>query len=185
MTRSIVLYRFVALVVLFGLFYALDWMQLRVALRDAIKWSFEQAGYSLEALVHEGSPAIKVDGKIHFYTAECTYLDLVMMVTPFVWVFGATHWSNLLRIAIMVLVILVGNLVRCWTAVYLDVRGVSRFYAHDLPDCLVWWPTVVIVALLALRRDLGDHSEPTSKPRVSEARMPICVHETLAPAADD
>ena len=155
MTVRCAAYRVSALVVLLASFYAWDWMPFRVALRDVIGWSVRVSGHSPTSFVYEASPALSVEGKVHYYTAECTYLDLLMIVAPFVWVFGASRWRNMLRIAIAASVILGGNLVRCWAAVYLDVQGVSRFYAHDLPDYLIWWPTVAVVVLLALRRDFG------------------------------
>jgi hypothetical protein len=141
--------------VLVSLYYAIAWMPLRVAQRDVIGWSVSMSGHNTIAFDHEGSPAIQVEGKTYFYTAECTYLDLVMMVTPFLWVFGASLRRNILRIAITTLVMLSANFVRCWAAVYLDMLGVDRFYAHDLPDYIIWWPTVGMAVLLALRRDFG------------------------------
>jgi len=182
MTGLVVVYRFVALGALYGLFWVWDWMPLRVFLRDVIGWSVRVSGYNPISFVHEGSPALSVEGCVHYYTAECTYLDLLMMVLPFVWVFGASARSNILRIGIVTLVILGGNLVRCWAAVYLDVQGVSRFYAHDLPDYIIWWPTVAIVVLLALHQDLGGHSKPT--PRVLDTEMSMRTDETFASVAE-
>jgi len=154
MTKRILTYRFASLGVLLAMFYAWDWMPLRVGLRDAIGWSFRVRGYNPRSFVYEGSPALSVEGKVHFYSPECTYVDLLFMVVPFVWIFGATHRSNIQWLAIATLAIVGTNLVRCWAAVYLDVIGVSRFYAHDLPDYILWWPTVGVVVLLSLWRDL-------------------------------
>jgi len=169
---------------LLGAFYALDWMPLRVTQRDVIGWSVRAAGYDPVAFVHEGSPAIRVAEEIYFYTAECTYLDLLMIVAPFLWVFGASRRSNILRIAIAVFVILGGNLIRTWASVYFNVRGTDWFYTHDLPDYIIWWPTAVIVPLLALRRDLGGRSEPTSRPRVLDTEMSMPADETFASVAE-
>jgi len=149
-------YRISALVVLLALFYSWDWMAFRVMLRDVTGWSVRVSGYDPTSFVYEGSPALGVEGKVHYYSPECTYLDLLMIVAPFLWVFGASRWSNILRIGIVALVIQGWNLVRCWAAVYFDVLGVDRFYAHDLPDYIIWWPTVAAVVLLALRRDFGE-----------------------------
>ncbi len=157
MTRRIVPYRLIAILVLLGLFEAYDWMPLRVAQRDLIGWSVRVSGYSPISFVHEGSPAVRVGEYSFFYTAECTYLDLLLTVAPLLWVFGASHWRNIRRIAIAALIILIGNVIRTWASVYFHVRGTDWFYTHDLPDYLIWWPTVVVLALLALRRDLRDH----------------------------
>ncbi|MEE9297177.1 MAG: hypothetical protein V3W34_19735 [Phycisphaerae bacterium] len=153
--KPALLIRVSVLVPLVVVFYTLDWMPLRVAQRDVIGWSFRVAGHNPVGFVYEGSPAIRVEGRVHYYTAECTYLDLLMIVMPFVWAFGASRRSNIQRIGIVALVILVGNFIRCCLAVYLGVAGVDRFYAHDLPDYIIWWPTVAVAVLLALRRDFG------------------------------
>jgi hypothetical protein len=138
---------------LVGVFYAWNWIPLRVAQRDVIEWSLRRTEYAPAAVLHDGAPAIRVADEYYFFTAECTYLDLVMIVVPFLWVFGASRRSNVLRITIAALAILGGNLVRSWAAVYFNVRGTDWFYTHDLPDYLIWWPTVAIVVVLALRRD--------------------------------
>jgi len=159
-------------------------MPLRTAQRDVIGWSLRVAGYAPEAFVHEGSPALRVAQEVYFYTAECTYLDLLMIVLPFVWVFGASRRRNILRMGIAALVILGGNLIRAWASVYFNVRGTDWFYAHDLPDYIIWWPTAVIIPLLALRRDLGGRSKPTPNPRVLEAEMSMPGDESFASVAE-
>lgn len=150
-----VVFRFIALGGLLGLVNAWDWMPIRVLLRDVIGWSVRVSGYNPISFVHEGSPALSVEGKVHYYTVECTYLDLLMVVLPFVWVFTENIRMNILRVGIAALVILGWNLVRCWAAVYLDVRGVNRFYAHDLPVYSSWSIAVVGAVLAAIRRDFA------------------------------
>jgi len=153
-TRFLVV-RVCVLGALLSFFYLLDWMPLRQAQRDVIAWAFRESGYYAITFMHEGSPAINIGETAHLYTAECTCLDLVMTVVPFLWVFGARYQRNIVKIAVAVLIISAANLIRCCAALYLDLIGVARFYAHDLPDHILWWPTVVVVALLALRRDFG------------------------------
>jgi len=149
-------YRISTLVVLLALFYSLDWMPLRVALRDVIGWCVRVSGYNPISFVHEGSPALSVEGCVHHYTAECTYLALLMTAAPLLWIPGASGFHNILRTAVAALVILSVNLLRCWMAVYLDVLGLDRFYAHDLPNFLIWCLTltVVLVPVRRMRRNL-------------------------------
>ncbi len=180
MIKRIVVYRFLVLAALLGLFDAWDWMPFRVAQRDVIGWSLRVAGYAPGTFVHDGSPAVRVGDHVFFYTAECTYLDLLMIVATFLWVFGASRRSNILRIAIAALVILCGNLIRTWASVYFNVRGTDWFYTHDLPDYIIWWPTVVVVALLALRRDLHDRFGATPKAVESEAEVSVSTSEVFA-----
>lgn len=162
MTNRSAGYRICALVVLLASFYAWDWMPLRVVLRDVIAWSVRVSGYTSTSFVYDGSPALGAEGKVHHYTPECTYLALVMVVAPFLWVFGASRRSNILRLGIAMLVILGCNLVRCWAAVYLDVLGVERFYAHDLPNYAICSGTILIVVIAAIRRDFLTREERVS-----------------------
>ena len=178
--RYIVPYRLAVLSVLLAWFYGSEWMPARKAVRDVVASSIALSGYTVEAFSYRGSPAIRVEGKIHYYSAECTYLDLLVMVVPFLWVFGLRRRANVLRLAIAALVIFGANVLRCWGAVYLDVLGVDRFYAHDLPDHVIWWPTVLVVALLALRRDLRNHWEPGFKTGVVEKKMGVRASETYS-----
>jgi len=178
--------------ILLSVYYGLDWMPLRVAQRDAIGWSLRASGYEPWSFVHEGSPAIRAGHEVYFYTEECTYLDLVMIVSPFIWVFGASLRRNILRVSITALVILTGNVVRCWVAVYLGARGIHRFYAHDLPDYIIWWPTVVAVVLFALRRDFGDRRDsPTNTHPADRAVSAVPIMPVgdakfrLTPAVED
>jgi hypothetical protein len=136
-----------------ALYYGFDWAELRTGQRNAVAWSLRMAGCDPVMFIHEGAPAISMRGRIHFYTAACTYLDLFATVSPFLWVFGAGPCRNLLRFGIAALVIFAGNVVRCGAALYLDALGIDMFYAHDLPDYFIWWPTVAIFVLIALRRD--------------------------------
>ena len=137
-------------------------MPLCVVQRDLIAWSLRASGYGPISFVYGPSPAVAVGDKSHYYAAECTYLQLLLIVAPFLWVFGASRRRNILRIATVGLVILCANVVRCWAAVYLDVIDVPRFYAHDLPNYL-FGSMAVIVPVLALRRDFGNRFEPRAR----------------------
>ena len=153
MTKLYAAYRVSALVVLLALFFASDWMPLRVLQRDVIAWSVRVPGYNPISFIHEESPAIRVEGKIHFYTSACTYVGLLVVVVPFVWVFGVSRRRNIMRIAIAALLILSGNLVRCWASVYLDVLGIDRIYAHDLPNVAICCITVAAVVFSSCHHD--------------------------------
>jgi exosortase/archaeosortase family protein len=184
LAKRIVVYRFLALGLLLGLFDAWDWMPFRVAQRNVIARSLCMVGYAPQAFTHEGSPAVRVGDYVFFYTAECTYVDLFFTVVPFVWAFAASRRGNILRIALAAVIILGGNLIRTWASVYFNVRGTDWFYTHDLPDYIIWWPTVVVVALLALRRDFGDRFKPTPEPSVLETEVSMGVSEALAPGVE-
>ena len=175
--KRIALYRLIALGVLLALYDALDWMPLRVAQRDAVQWFLDVTRHTTLICTCEGSPAIHAGEQVYYYTAECTYLDLFLVVAPLIWVFGGSLRGNIVRIGVAAVVIVGANVLRTWASVYFNVRGVDWFYAHDLPDYIIWWPTVVGVALLTLRRDFCDHWEPGFKTRVVEKKTGVRTSE--------
>jgi exosortase/archaeosortase family protein len=153
MTGLVVVYRFVALAALYGLFYVWDWMPLRVLLRDVIGWLVRVSRYDAISLVHEESPALRVEGCVHYYTAECTYLAPLLAILPFVWDFETRWKHNILRLIVALLAVLSINFLRCWFAVVLDVQGMSRIWAHDLPNYAVSIILIGVPVLAAARRD--------------------------------
>jgi hypothetical protein len=168
--ERVFLLRIAFLGVAVGLFYALDWTHMRTSQRDLIQHGLQVAGYAPVPFDYNGSPALTVGDRAHFFTAECTYADLFLIVLPFLWVVGARRGSNALRLLAAGLIILGGNLVRSFASVYINVLGVSWFWAHDLPDYLLWWPTFLYVLLQAMRHDLGSGSPS----RVSNVRHANC-----------
>jgi len=167
--RSRVTRRISVLGVLVGMFYAWNWMPLRVVLRDVTGWSVRESGYCPISFTYDGSPALGIAGKVHYYTAECTYLDLLLIVAPFVWVFGASRLRNILRLAIAPSVILGGNLIRTWASVYFNVRGTDWFYAHDLPNYILGIGMVAITVLGSIRRDFDGRCVSTSQAHIRES----------------
>ncbi len=166
--RPVLLVRACVVGVLLLFYYGLNWMPLRVALRDAIGWLLSVAAYDPVAFMHDGSPAVRVGEEVYFYTPVCTYIHLLMIVAPFVWVVGASRRSNILRIAIAVVVILGGNLVRCWASVYFNLLGTDWFYTHDLPNYTLGIGMVAIAVLGSLRRDFDGGSTSTAKAHSTE-----------------
>jgi len=140
--------------VLFAAFLCLPETLFSSALRDAVAvlLSYSEAG--VVATSHEGFPALAVGGRIvTYFTAHCTHLGLVLILSPFLWGFGARLWRNAARIAGVALLVQAANLVRCWAMVHYSVRGTEWLYAHDVPNYAIWSVTIVIVVMAAIRRD--------------------------------
>ena len=57
------IYRIYCVVILLALFYAWDWMPLRVLQRDVFGWSLRVSGYSPISFVYSQSPALAVVSK--------------------------------------------------------------------------------------------------------------------------
>lgn len=139
--------------ILAGLYYALDWEFLQTALRDILHWIFQTMGFAPIVSTFAAVPSLRICQREHAYTAECTYVDLLLMMAPFVWGAKRPLLVNLSRLAILGVIIECVNLLRTWAALYLDLQGVGRFYAHDLPDYVLWWPSLITAVLLAYRAD--------------------------------
>lgn len=151
--RRLAAYRVVIVVLLLGVFYAFDWMPFRIALRDAVAHAVRLSGYTPISFYYRQSPAVSVQGRIHYYSRECTNIALYFVVTPFLYVFGAQLWRSAMRIVIAGVIVLGVNIGRCWVAVYFDVLNVDRFYSHDLIYHVGWWSTALTVVVFAIRRD--------------------------------
>lgn len=146
-------YRLVALAILLGIFYSLDWMPMRNVQRNVVAWSLGLTGHHTEPCCHDGSPALRINDRLYFYTPQCTYIDLLTFVIPFLWRQGASHRNNLIRIVFAALVIIGGNLVRTWASVHFNVRGADWFWTHHLPHYVIWSFTVTVAGIVAARRD--------------------------------
>jgi hypothetical protein len=156
--------RFAAALTLIGIFYALDWTIVRVALRNTLCRCLEASGYAPERFSYGGSPAIRVGTFAYHYTADCTYLDLLLVIAPFLWIRDASLVRNVRRILLAALLILGGNVFRNYAVICFTVRGIDWRCAHDIPDYAIWWPTVVIVGWFSLRRDLYGPGSSRCRP---------------------
>ena len=152
-----------------GLFYAVSWMPLRIAVRDAAASCLQTVGMRVDVTAFEGSPALRVAGKQFHFTPDCTYIDLVLILIPFLWRVEASPGRNLVCLAAFTAVVQLVNLVRAWFSIWFSSHGGSWFLAHDLPDYLLYYPTLVIVILWALRRDRQWADQPTTSAALAPA----------------
>lgn len=147
--------RCVLCVVLFGAFLCLRVEPVCIAQRDALVAMLSYTEVGVVASSHDGFPALAVGGHVVFYTPECTYLGLVLILSPFLWVLGATPWKNAARIVGIGVVVLAVNLIRGWAAVHFTARGADWFYTHDVPNYAICSGTILIVVVAAIRRDFS------------------------------
>ncbi len=98
-----------------------------------------------ESVIAAGGAEIVCDGWVFVFSKECTYLDLFLASAPFVWRSRRSVAVNLRRIAAVLSLIWVINMLRLVGGLAAYVHGVQWKLAHDIPDMMVYWPLLGIV----------------------------------------
>lgn len=157
-TLKIMLNRLAGVGVGVALFYSVSWLPLRVVVRDGVARVMQQAGFQTAVTVYEGSPALLIGTKQFYFTPDCTYVDLWLILIPFLWRLDLSWPRNLLWLLSSGLLIGTVNFIRVCMSTYLHTSGYSWLVAHELPDYLLYYPTLLVVAMIALRRDSTSHA---------------------------
>jgi len=172
---KIVLCRAAGVALAAALFYCVGWLPLREAVRDGVAWVMRQAGFLTAVTVYEGSPALMVGGRQFYFTPDCTYVDLWLLLIPFLWKLNWPWRRNLYRVLSFGLMVGVVNFIRVCMSTYLYTTGQSWLVAHDLLDYLLYYPTLLLVATTALRRDSARQATgPGSGGAPAEAQRTPC-----------
>src|SRR5262249_11954849 len=125
MISSRLLWRLASLCVLMIAYYALDWRVVRIGQRSACAAALKCAGYEskvvaripadapfedgnayerlMDRIAHkdDGTVALLVNGLLLSITPDCTYLDLVLIIAPFLWRPRLRWRSNFVRLGVM------------------------------------------------------------------------------------
>ena len=152
------LVRLAALAVLLPLYYAFDWMALRLAVRDALAAILPLLGHPAFPVGSGPAAGILLSQGFFEVTANCTYADLMLTLAPFVWRFHRSAGANAAALALLVPAVFVFNLARLVLAVELHARGLSWDRAHHLPDLGLHMTVIAVAVLLALRADHAPRS---------------------------
>ena len=128
-------------------FFGLEWSWLR---KVNILW------------LHITLPALGCPVKVNGYTLDvlghpfeissyCTYVDLMICSFPLLWRVRRRLAANLAVLAGFAGIVALVNLARVLLAVYGMAKGASMFWAHDIEDYVLWYPTISIAALFWFR----------------------------------
>jgi exosortase/archaeosortase family protein len=154
-----------------ALFYSVSWLPLRRAVRDGVSWVMQHGGFITTVSVYEGSPALLVGSKRFYFTPDCTYVDLWLILIPFLWRLDWPWRRNLGWILGFGVMVCAANFIRLCVSTYLWATGHSWLVAHELPDYVLYYPTLLVVVLIALRRDTALHAA-RPPPRGASAEAP-------------
>jgi hypothetical protein len=135
----------------------LDWGFLHQSLRAITVTLLEATTDHIVTLgtIEPRSSGIWVDGSAYRITRGCTYANLALTVAPFLWRFDRKFIANVLLIAALAAAVFIVDAARLALAVHLHSGGASWALAHDWPNRLLRYSTVVPAVLFAL---IADHA---------------------------
>lgn len=146
----------VRMALLVGVWCVFDHLPLRPGQqleRDVVAGILGAAGYKTALIDADAAPTVVVNGHPYRFTAECTYIDLVLLLLVFLWDGGLGTVANGFRCIIVASLVLSVNLIRVTLALCLNIAGVSWFLSHDVPDMIIFYPTVCAFFIWRLRCD--------------------------------
>jgi hypothetical protein len=141
-------------------FYGLEWTWLR---QLHVLW-LHAALESLGCAVQTGIHCLTVAGQRFQIDPECTYVDLVVCSLPLLWRIHRRLVANLALLAGFAAAVIAVNLGRVLLGIYTITHGVSLFWAHDVVDYLLWYPTLGMV-IISWARSL-KHFDGKEAPRI-------------------
>lgn len=86
-------------------------------------------------------------------TRACTYLDLALILVPFVWRIGGPRGVNFLRVTAVGAGVALLDVTRLGAAVLAHAEGAGWGAAHDLPDAALYYVPIAAAVILCARRD--------------------------------
>ncbi len=162
-------------------FYGIEWSWLR---QLHVLW-LQTALQALGCAVQTGLHTLTVNGRPFAISPDCTYVDLILCGLPLLWRVNRRWTANLSVLAAYAVAVALVNLARVLYGVHAFSHGVSLFWSHDLPDYVLWYPALGVLALLWLRslgpRGCRRESARTGKSEVKDQRPEVSV--SLVPPA--
>ncbi len=131
---------------------------------------------TLQALgchVETAGTLLTIEGQRFQIDPDCTYVDLILCGLPLLWRVHRRWSANLAVLAGFVGAVVVVNLARVLYGVYALAHGVSLFWAHDLVDYVLWYPTLGVIAWLWAQSLKTLWSEPNESVSGSTGLWPV------------
>lgn len=142
--------RLLAVIGVLPLYYAFDWHLLQAASQKFFTLGLTLIGDAPQSSI-SGPLLISLNAKFFGFNAHCTYFDLWLVLSPLVWRFSLPLRSNLLRLAILALIIAGLNTVRVVTAIHLyAIHDMSWNLVHYVPDLVLHLLIITAVSLRTL-----------------------------------
>ncbi len=153
----------IAVAVGVALFYSLEWNWLRLGLVKMVSGLLAWSGHSVAV----NGFVLSIDSVKMKITRECTYVDWVLCVAPFVWRPFYKWPKNLVRLLFLVIAVSAADLLRVCVAGAGLAHGWPFFWVHDFPDYL-FWCAGLFLAILFWIRAMRRYSSATEEPEKAE-----------------
>lgn len=127
--------RLLVVTVLVSIYFIIDWTVLRSVLRSTVILILGLLGLTAAPINVGDELFLRMNSGAAFaVTANCTYMDLLLMMVPFWWRFQRSLGANAMRLLILTTILLALNIIRVALALFLFGRGLPWEVVHDVPD---------------------------------------------------
>ncbi len=132
------LMRLVVLSAAIGIYIFSYWHWLCILFRDALAGIYDSMGTSCTALDLHGNAFLVLENSYRYsITPACTYIDVFLILTAFIWLRGRSRGENLRRFLLLIVILSAVNFLRVVLAQTGHMSGVGWFWAHDVPDIIL------------------------------------------------
>ncbi len=152
-TGGSLLPRLVALALVVVLSRYPDWMALREVLGHLASTLLAAMGHLSEVRSSPDEVLIQAGSQSYRITETCSYVDLILMLTILSWRDRSPFLPNILVAGALSVLVMGLNAGRIALLAHWTAAGTSWYWAHDLPDSVLYWSVFGLTALGCLRRD--------------------------------
>lgn len=146
------------------------WGGLRYVTSETVLRLSESAGLSVERL---SADTIRVQGNLFQFVISCTFVDVIIGMTPLVWVLNKSVAKNLLTVVPLAVGLFSFNVVRLEIGQLLYARGVPWFLTDDVLGGIAYFAVWTLIVSWFSKywcqtfqlRSIGRTTSKTSKAR--------------------
>jgi hypothetical protein len=149
----VLLVRLLAVAILVVAYYTVDWSPVQRVLTVLVASLLRALGHAVGIDWSGPDPALELSGRDFAVTANCTYMDLALVLAPLCWRARRGLYRNALVVALMSMAVLLLNPLRVVFAIHLTIKGAGWTYAHTVPDLTIHGVAISLAAILAFRSD--------------------------------
>ncbi|HWR13410.1 MAG TPA: hypothetical protein VN577_01175 [Terriglobales bacterium] len=146
-------------------YYQLDWRWLRLVLRFCTATFLSWLGHEVRPVPSLQDIVLLVDRVAFSFSPNCTYAVLILLVSPFVWRLHLRWTQNVMRVAVLAIMIEGLNVVRVALSIHLARQGVSWNLVHDVPHTVLHYAVLATAIFFAIR---ADHKHRAECPDLSD-----------------
>lgn len=139
----------------------LDWMPLREGLAHLASTFLGAVGYVVRVQSSPDEVILSNGFQRYQVTEKCSYVDLILMLGILAWRDRSPFLSNLRVVGALSALVTLLNAIRIALLAHWVAAGATWYWAHDLPDSVLYWSAFGIGALGWLHLEFRS---PANKP---------------------